>query len=81
MALVLLFSTIADPSRAALVHDESCRLVWAASRSRGKTKIIRDGGEKGDSLAEIAADLRADGFPVRICKCCPPGTKLRSIRR
>jgi hypothetical protein len=61
---VLLFSTVADGSRAARIHSSSCQLVAAARRSRnGKTRVI------DADLDAVVADLNERGYPVKRCKC------------
>ena len=65
--LVLLFSTVADPSRAARVHVETCAMVNTAARGR---KVVRAAeGTLADIQADID-DLNERVFPVKFCKCC-----------
>jgi hypothetical protein len=61
--IVLLFSTVAHPSRAARVHAPECNMVNTAGRKVSKTE---------GTVAELQwmiDDLNEREFPVKFCKC------------
>ena len=62
---VLLFNKCAASHLAARVHADTCPLVAAARRSRGRVVVIET------DLEEQIADLNERQWPVKRCKCLP----------
>ncbi len=58
--LVLLFNTVADPSRAARIHADTCPMVRTAGKKVHRLPADQD----------IIEDLNEREFQVKKCKCC-----------
>jgi hypothetical protein len=68
--LVLLYSTVADASRAARLHAPTCAMVNTARGSGKRTTKLIEGDEA--YVADVVLDLNEREFPVKRCKCCDP---------